>query len=189
MTTDHTTPSCNKEYSRSTLGDIPDLQLHGYSDAAFADSVNRKSTSGYIYKLAGGLVLYKLSKQSILTTSTTEAKYIAITHAAKEALWLRQLLTDLSYTGKDLLPIHLYGDNQPAIDLTRSDDYHARTKHFDLYWHYIRDKVQSGVIHLQHVPTSSMVADGLTKPLSTVQFRNFVKQLGLVQCDIDTKLK
>ena len=68
-------------------------------------------TSGYIYKLAGGPVLYKLSKQSILTTSTTEAKYIAMIYAVKEALWLRQLLTDLGYTKKDLLPIYLYGDN------------------------------------------------------------------------------
>ena len=55
-------PSYNREYSRSVLGDIPNLQLHGYSNAAFANSVNRKLTSGYIYKLAGGLVLYKLSK-------------------------------------------------------------------------------------------------------------------------------
>ena len=86
---DHITPNCNREYSGSTLGDIPDLQLHGYSDSAFANSVNRKSTSGYIYKLAGGPVLHKLSKQSILTTSTTEAEYVAMTHTAKEALWLR----------------------------------------------------------------------------------------------------
>ena len=62
LTMDHTTPSYNKEYSGSTLSDILDLQLHGYSDAAFADSVNRKLTSSYIYKLAGGLVLYKLNK-------------------------------------------------------------------------------------------------------------------------------
>ena len=62
-------------------------------------------------------------------------------YAAKEALWLRQLLTDLGYTRKDLLPIYLYGDNQLAIDLTQSDNYHARTKHFELYWHYICDKV------------------------------------------------
>ena len=88
-TTDHTTPSCNREYSRSVLGDIPDLQLYGYSDAAFADSVDRKSTSSYIYKLASGPVSYKLSKQSILTTSTTEAEYIAMIYAVKEALWLR----------------------------------------------------------------------------------------------------
>ena len=83
---DYTIPSCNREYSGSVLGDIPDLQLHGYSNAAFTDSVNRKSTSGYIYKLAGGLVSHKLSKQLILTTSTTEAEYVAMTHAAKEAL-------------------------------------------------------------------------------------------------------
>ena len=99
------------------------------------------------------------------------------------------MFINLGYTKKDLLLIYLYSDNQLAINLTKSDDYHARTKHFELYWHYIRDKVQSGVIHLQHVPTSSMVADGLTKPLPTIQFRNFVKQLGLVRCDIDTKPK
>ena len=85
-TTNHTTPSYNREYSGSTLGNIPDLQLHGYSNAAFTDLVNRKSTSGYIYKLAGGLVLHKLSKQLIFTTSTTEAKYIAMMYTAKEAL-------------------------------------------------------------------------------------------------------
>ena len=132
-TTDHTTPNCNKEYSGSAPGDIPNLQLHGYSNTAFTDSVNRKSTSSYIYKLAGGPVSHKSSKQLILTTSTTEAEYVAITHTAKEALWLRQLLTDLGYTGKDLLPIHLYGDNQLAINLAKSDDYHAHTKHFELY--------------------------------------------------------
>ena len=141
LATDHTTPSCNKEYSRSALGNIPDLQLHSYSNAAFTDTVNRKSTSGYIYKLVGGPVSHKLSKQSILTTSTTEAEYIAMTHAAKEALWLRQLLTDLGYTGKDLLPIHLYGDNQPAINFAKSNDYYVHTKHFELYWHYIHDKI------------------------------------------------
>jgi len=86
LVTDHTTPNCNREYSGSLLGNIPDLQLHGYSDAAFADAVDRKSTSGYIYKLVGGPVLHKSSKQSILTTSTTEAEYVAMTHAAKEAL-------------------------------------------------------------------------------------------------------
>ena len=62
MTTDYTTPNCNKEYSGSVLGDIPDLQLYGYSDAAFTDLVDRKLIFSYIYKLAGGLVLYKLSK-------------------------------------------------------------------------------------------------------------------------------
>ncbi len=70
-----------------------------------------------------------------------EAKYIVMMHVAKEALWLCWLLTDLGYTRKDLLLIHLYGDNQPAISFAKSDNYYARTKHFELYWHYIYDKV------------------------------------------------
>ena len=86
LITNYTTPSYNREYSRSALGDIPNLQLHGYSDAAFTNLVNRKLTSSYIYKLAGGLVLYKLNKQLILITSTTEAKYVAMMYIAKEAL-------------------------------------------------------------------------------------------------------
>ena len=89
LTTDYTTPSCNREYSGSVLGDILNLQLHSYSDAVFADLVNRKLTFSCIYKLVGGPVLYKLSKQLILTTLTTEVKYVAIIHAIKEALWLR----------------------------------------------------------------------------------------------------
>ena len=85
---DYTTPNYNREYSGSLLGNIPNLQLHGYSDTAFADIVDRKLTSSYIYKLAGSLVLYKLSKQLILITSTIEAKYVVMTHTAKEALQL-----------------------------------------------------------------------------------------------------
>ena len=84
--TDYTTPNCNKEYSRNLLGNIPDLQLYGYSNTAFTDAVDRKSTSSYIYKLVGGSVSHKSSKQSILTTFTTEAEYVMIIYAAKEAL-------------------------------------------------------------------------------------------------------
>ena len=111
LTTDYTTPNYNREYNGNILGNIPDLQLYGYSNTAFANLVNRKLTSSYIYKLVGGPVLYKLSKQLILITSTIEAEYIAIMYTAKEALWLRRLLTNLGYTGKDLLLIHLYSNN------------------------------------------------------------------------------
>ena len=85
-TMDYTMPSCNKEYSRSVLGNIPNLQLYGYSDVGFANLVDRKLIFSYIYKLVSGLVLYKLNKQSILMTSTTEVKYIAMMYIVKEAL-------------------------------------------------------------------------------------------------------
>lgn len=158
------------------------LNFHGYSDAAFADAADRKSTSGYVFKLAGGTISHKSGKQSILTTSTTEAEYVAMTYAAKEATWLRRLLQDLNYGGSDLLPVRLFGDNLPSINLTKSDAHHSRTKHIDLYYHYIREEVQAGRIQLQHVPTQDMVADGLTKPLHAPAMQRFIKQLGLVPC-------
>ena len=86
---DYTTPSCNREYNGSIPDNIPNLQLHGYSNAAFTDLINRKLTFSYIYKLADSPDLYKLNKQSILTTLTTEAKYIAIIYVVKKALWLK----------------------------------------------------------------------------------------------------
>jgi hypothetical protein len=71
----------------------PGLGLHAYSDAAFADTEDRKSTSGYLFKFAGGTICYKSCKQNLVTTSTTKAKYVALTYAAKEATWLYRLLT------------------------------------------------------------------------------------------------
>jgi hypothetical protein len=99
--TDYTTPSYNKEYNGSILSNISDLQLYGYSNTAFANLVNRKLTSSYIYKLVGGLVLYKLNKQLILIASTIEAEYIAMIYTAKEALSLNPLIWVLRLSIRD----------------------------------------------------------------------------------------
>jgi hypothetical protein len=61
------------------------LGLHAYSDASFADAEDRKSTSGYLFKFAGGTICHKSSKQRLVTTSTTEAEYVGLTYCAKEA--------------------------------------------------------------------------------------------------------
>jgi hypothetical protein len=74
-------------YSKTT-----NLGLHAYSDALFADAEDCKSTSSYLFKFAGGTVCYHLCKQKLVTTSTTEAKYVGLTYAAKEATWLARLL-------------------------------------------------------------------------------------------------
>jgi hypothetical protein len=70
----------------------PNLGLYSYSDAAFADSYNCKSTSSYVFMLAGSAICYCLVKQRLITTLTTEAEYVALTYAAKEATWLYRLL-------------------------------------------------------------------------------------------------
>jgi hypothetical protein len=74
-------------YSKTT-----NLSLHAYSDALFADAEDCKSTSGYLFKFAGGTVCYRSYKQKLVTTSITKAKYVRLTYAAKEATWLARLL-------------------------------------------------------------------------------------------------
>lgn len=154
--------------------------LEAYSDSSFADSEDRKSTSGYAFRIAGGVVSHKSNKQRLVTTSTTEAEYVALTQAAKEASWIRQLLSELGYGARDAYPMKLYGDNQPSINLAHNNHHHNRTKHIDIYYHYIRQEVMGGRIVLLHVPTAEMVADGLTKPLSNEAHARFIDLLGLI---------
>jgi len=161
-------------YSKATSFD-----LHAYSDASFADAEDRKSTSGYLFKFAGGTICHRSSKQKLVTTSTTEAEYVGLTYAAKEATWLARLLKQVGYNGNDVRPIKLYGDNQPSIQLVASEGHHERTKHVDIYYHYIKDQVKDGCIVLQHVGTKDMAADGLTKPLDEIAHRRFLQQVGL----------
>ncbi len=71
----------------------------------------------------------------------------------------------------------LKGDNQGSIALAHNPVFHARTKHIDIQHHYIHDEVAPGRIDLQYMPTSEMIADGLTKALTQAKFHIFVKQM------------
>jgi hypothetical protein len=152
-----------------------DLGLCSYSDASFADAEDRKSTSGYLFKFAGGTICHNSCKQKLVTTSTTEAEYVALTYAAKEATWLVRLLEQIGYLGNDVHPVKLYGDNEPSIQLVSAKGHHKRTKHVDIYYHYIKE----GHLSLQHVRTHDMEADGLTKPLDKHAHCRFLDQVGL----------
>jgi hypothetical protein len=93
----NTTKSHVVTYQSPNRGQSANLQLHGYSDASFADCSDRKSTSGFLFKLAGATVSHRSAKQRIVTTSTTEAEYVAMVAAAKEATWLTRLLHQIRY--------------------------------------------------------------------------------------------
>ena len=137
--------------------------LVGYTDADGATQEHRRAISGHAFLIDGGAVSWSSRKQELVTLSTAEAEYVAATHAAKEALWLRKLVRELfpSFTA----PTPLYCDNQAAIRLIEDDNYHARTKHIDVRYHFIRHTVQSGALDMIYCPTEEMVADMLTKAL------------------------
>ena len=104
-------------------------------------------------------------------------EYIAITHGAKEALWLRSLLSQLFDIVLDLMT--LFSDNQSAIQLTKDHQYHARMKHIDIWFHFIQYIVEGGSIRLIYCPTDDMTANTLTKALPSMKAKHFALQLRL----------
>ena len=101
-----------------------------YADADGSMSEDWKAISGCAFLVNGGVVSWSAKRQEIISLSTTESEYVAAVYAAKEALWLRSLIPQLS--GIEILTTTLFSDNQSAIALTKEHQYHARTKHIDI---------------------------------------------------------
>jgi hypothetical protein len=154
-------------------------ELVGYADADGSMSEDRRAISGYAFMINGGAVSWSAKRQEIISLSTTESEYIAATYAAKEALWLRQII--LQIFGISLDATTLFSDNQSAIALTKEHQYHARTKHIDVRFHFIRWIIEDGKLRLIYCPTEEMVADVLTKALVSTKVKHFAIELGLVE--------
>ena len=155
-----------------------DGNLIGYSDADWAGDVDdRHSTSGNVFLLAKGAVSWLSKKQATVALSTAEAEYVALSAATQEAIWLRRLLTDVGESLED--PIVINEDNQGAIAMAKNPVGHARTKHIDIRYHFVREGVQNGAIILKYVATGEMIADILTKPLPKHPFEKLVMDLGM----------
>ena len=122
-----------------------DFELRGYSKSDHAGcKINRKSTSGFSFILAGGAVCWMSKKQSCVARSSSEAEYMAAGRTTQEKLWLSRLYAML--LGKYVPePIVLHMDNQGSIDMAKNDSNVQRTKHIDVQYHFVRDCVAKGV--------------------------------------------
>lgn len=160
-------------------GDGSDLQLEGYTDASWADDLDtRRSTCGYLFDF-GGPVCWRSGRQPLVAGSTTEAEYIALTLAAREAASLKRLLDEIDIPQKAVV---LHEDNQPAIDLLKKPVGEGRTRHIDTRWHYILEEVTNGAIEVHKIHTDQQLADGLTKILNSVKFKEWMRNAGMVDC-------
>lgn len=151
--------------------------FYGYADAAFANNDDHRSTSGYVFLANGGAITWGSRKQTTIALSSTEAEYVAISEASREAIWLRHLYGELGFIQTQ--PILLLGDNDGSIAMAKNPQYHKRTKHVDIRWHWVRDLVQDGLVKLVDCRDPHQTADILTKPLVKPKYEKHVKELGL----------
>ena len=157
-----------------------DLNLQGYTDSDFqGDKDSRKSTSGSVFTLGGGAVVWRSIKQSSIADSTMEAEYIAASEAAKEAAWLKKFLSDLEVVPNMDKAVTLYCDNSGAVANSKEPRSHKRGKHIERKYHLIREIVNRGDVNVTKIPTLDNLADPFTKTLTERQFFKHVEGIGV----------
>src|SRR5712671_2127068 len=146
-------------------------RLLAYADSDWAsDPITRKSTSGYVVKLAGAVFSWNTHVQKTVALSSTEAEYMSLSDTSHQLVCVRNLFSKL---GIELAPVLLYGDNQGTIFIASNPVQEKRSKHIDLCYHYIRDVVQSDKVELFFVKGTQNPADMFTKNLECVKFLKF----------------
>ena len=153
-----------------------DLCLVGVSDSDWGSSVDdRRSTTGYVFMLnpSGPPISWKSQKQQTVALSSCEAEYMALAAAVQETLFLHMLLR--RYLNQE--SVNIFVDNQGTIDLASKYSTEKRSKHIDIRYHFIREKISSGFIELTHVPSEKNIADIMTKPSSKVKLERFCRIL------------
>ena len=142
-----------------------------FSDADWAGDIDdRKSTSGYLFKVGGGPVSWRSRKQYCVALSTAEAEYVSLTLATQEAMWLNRLIAELQSQKEPSKPAILYEDNQSAICVKKNSQFHGRCKHITIKYHFIRDEAKKGTIDVRYCRTDDMIAAMLTKGLHAERF-------------------
>jgi hypothetical protein len=146
--------------------------LTGYADADYAgDKDNRRSTSGYAFTLSHGddvnTIDWKAKQQDVVALSSAESELISACSATQSAVYIRQLLVDLGFKQDE--PTMIMEDNQACIAMSNNQIIQKRTKHIDVRYHFVREKVESKEVELVYIPTQHQLADILTKPLSSIR--------------------
>ena len=143
------------------------LEFTGYSDADWAaDLDTRRSTTAYLFMLAGGPVSWASKSQSTVALSSTRAEYMALTAASKDAMMLKNIGRSFHINAER--PITVYEDNQGAIAMSSNPSTNSSSKHISIKEHFVREKVADGDITIKYLKTTEMLADALTKSLAKI---------------------
>lgn len=153
-------------------------KVQGYADASHATCHDRRSYSGIVFLHMGAAICWESRKQMTIALSTAEAEYVAMSEAAREAIFLKRLISEVS--GEVEIPVKIFSDSQSAVAIAQNPVHHQRTKHIDVRHHFVREAVEHGHIELEYLETNYMVADALTKSLLKGKFSWCTLNMGVV---------
>jgi histone deacetylase 1/2 len=156
----------------------PSLMVSAFFDADWAGCVDdRRSTGGFAVYLGSNLVSWTARKQATVSRSSTEAEYKSLANATTEILWVQKLLNELKISHPPRA--RLWCDNLGATYLSANPVFHARTKHIEIDFHFVRERVAQKLLEIRFINSGDQVADGFTKPLSVTKLRQFRYNLNL----------
>lgn len=172
------------QHVKFRLGREEDMTLKCYVDADWAgDVADRKSISGYLFKIGSSCVAWFCRKQTSVALSSTEAEFVAASMATQEAVWMRQLLQDLGFPQDG--PTSLMEDNQSCIKFIENERASSRIKHLDVKRCFVHDMVKKKEVKLKYCPSEENDADLLTKPLTPVRFKIIKSRIGLTGVNVE----
>ena len=172
-------------YLKGTVGQglfysaVSDLKLSAFADADWGSCPDsRRSVTGYCMFVGSALIAWRSTKQDVVSHSSAESEYRAMSEADREMLWFRMMMEDLWIDVREAAP--LYCDNTAAIHIANNSVFHERTKHMERDCHIVRERVKMGMIKTLHVRSEHQLADILTKPLFPSPFRHLLSKMEFI---------
>jgi hypothetical protein len=156
------------------------LEIVGYSDSDFSGCLDTdRSTSGYIFKLVGGAISWSSSKQTVMTSSTMYTEFVACYETVGQAMWLKKFVPGLRVVDSIERPLKLYCDNEPTVLYAHNNKKTKATKHINIRFYVVKEKIHDQIISLEHISTKKMIADLLIKGLPPSVYREHLADMGL----------